>query len=194
MSVGKSYNVSGLQLDKTMGGLTQLSTLSDNPVLLSIQQQAFRKLYPNKDPWEMTKMLQNPAEHPELMREILGGVSKFGGGGMYTKMGMASLGVDPYTVDRLMKGQLTIEPSGKELTNSTQKEVETKYYEASKDFVSGLSRIETFLGKMPEFLSMALGNYFNMISDPAERKKQEDSIENAITKGLRKTYIERSRF
>lgn len=193
MSVGKSYNVSGVPLERTMGGLTQLSSMTENPVLLSIQQQAFRRLYPAGTPVDFLKKIQNPAEDPKFMEEVRSRLSKFGGGGTYTTLGVAGLlGGDIYTAERLMGGALKVSPKPTEL-DSNKVDAESKYYETSKEFVSGLQKIETILGKIPEFLSMALGNYFNMITDPAERKKHEQSIENAITNGLRKTYKERTR-
>jgi len=141
-SVGKSYNVSGLQLDKTMTGLTQLSTLSSNPVLLSLQQQAYRKLYPEGDAWDMYKRLKNPAENADLMEAVRKQVTGFGGGGMYTKFGMASLGVDPFTVDRLMEKGISVEKRG-EQTDSSKEEAASKYYEDAKNYVGSMQKVET---------------------------------------------------
>lgn len=188
MSVGKTYGVSGLQLDKTMSGLTQLSTLSDNPVLLSIQQQAFRKLYPNKDPFEMVKMLQNPAENPKLMKEILSGVSKFGGGGLYTKMGVTGLlGGDAYTAERLLSKDLNIEPRGKATTSSTEKELENKYYESSADFIGSLEKMSVALGFIKDALNVKMSDLSdNFLGIFTAGGKQEQNLTRAVEIGTDK--------
>lgn len=185
MSVGKTYGVSGLQLDKTMSGLTQLSTLSENPVLLSIQQQAFRKLYPNKDPFEMVKMLQSPAENPKLMKEILSGVSKFGGGGLYTKLGVTGLlGGDAYTAERLLSKDLNVEARGKSVTSSTEKELENKYYESSANFIGSLEKMTVALGYIKDVLNVPMSQLSDdFLSVFAAGGKQEQNLTRAVEIG-----------
>lgn len=182
-SVGKSYGVSGLQLERTMTGLTQLSTLSDNPVLLSIQQQAFRKLYPGKSPIEMLKALQNPAEDPKLMEEIRGRLSRFGGGGVYGTLGMTSLlGGDVYTAERLMKGGIGVEPRVKEPASSTQKDIENKIYTEAGDYVGSMQSLANKLGSILDFLNKG-PLVLESILNPDFHRSLERTMENATYKG-----------
>lgn len=188
MSVGNSYGVSGLQLDRTMSGLTQLSTLSDNPVLLSIQQQAFRKLYPGKGPIDMLKALQNPTEDPKLMEEIRGRMSRFGGGGVYGTLGMTSLlGGDVYTAERLMKSGIKVEPKGEAVTRAKEVELEHKNYEIGKDFAGSIAQMETALGYIKDNTALIVSSMIDIFKEHGVVERANTrAIETGTSNALRK--------
>ena len=182
MTVGKSLGVSGVGLDTAMNGLMKMSTLSDNPFLLSIQQQAYRKLYPKGDPFDMGKRLQNPGANADLMLGIREGLKGVGGDGLYSKMLMTMASGGDYTVgEKLYNGKFKLADLGKTVGKTEEKELERRNYETGKEFVGSLAQIETALGRVKDEVALVTSSMIDIFkaNGPAEQANTR-----AMTKGV----------
>jgi hypothetical protein len=94
-SIGQSYNVEGVNLDRMTRGIEGMGSISGNPLMLSIQQQVLRGLYPKKSQWEMMSIMENPLQHPEYIQALMKRMTTFGGGADYSKFMMLSM-LEPY--------------------------------------------------------------------------------------------------
>lgn len=110
-SIGSSYGVQGLNLDRMSTGFQKMGDFSQNPIMLSLQQVALKKRYPNLSSWDKATKMQHFMEDPELMKLMVEQLQSFGGGGEASKWATRNFMGDSLSnedINKLMKNNFKI--------------------------------------------------------------------------------------
>lgn len=150
MSIGKSYGVQGVNLDRMVGNLSTVSGTTTNPILRAMQMETLRSLNPNMSTWEMQGVLENPTANPQYMKAFVNRMSKFGGGGDWTKFALMNMGFGSYSdIEKITSGQFQL--AGRP-SDSGSKELQDKYLQSGADMTGTLTKLSSTLGQLYDIM------------------------------------------
>lgn len=150
-SVGSSYNVSGLQLERMSSGIIGLGKDQGAGIMRAFRMETLRKLYPGMSTWDMFGKMEDPTKDPKYLEEIVGRAKKFGGGGDWTKFFLMSQGFSWNEVEKLMKGDFKL--SDMSYGKSDDKMLQDKYLKEGESKIGNIEKFEKSLGELSDAVS-----------------------------------------
>ncbi len=164
MSIGKSYGVEGINLDRLTNNLLNVSGSGvSNPVLRSIQMETLRSLYPNMSTWQMQGILENPTQDPNYMKAFIDRAKNMGGGGDWTKFFLMSSGFGSFSdIEKITKNNFNLT---KRPVDSEEKEAQDRYYyyQQGSKYVGSLQKLGTDIGAIKDHLLQNSSLVFDLI-------------------------------
>jgi len=191
MSVGKSYGVQGIGLDRMMNNLTTVSGNSSNSILRAIQMETLRSMNPNMTTWQMQGILENPTKNPEYMKQFINRMSKFGGGGDWTKFALLNMGFGSTSeIEKIVGGNFEL--AGRP-TDSGGKATQDKYVNEAGKYVGSLEKVETMLGSIKDLLMQNLSKISDDITSAFTKDNVRHSLQSSVYHGTSQALKENRR-
>lgn len=152
-SVGTSYNLSGVPLDRMFTGITNLGKDQGPGVMRAFRMETLRKMYPGMSTWDMMGKMEDPLRDPRYLKEVVNQATKFGGGGDWTKFFLMQQGFSYGEVNKLMKGDFNLAAGGAGAGDSSDKALEEKYLQEGITKVGDIQSLETAIGGLSDAVS-----------------------------------------
>jgi len=183
MSVGKSYGVGGLQLDKINEGMNSLSELSDNPFWLNQQQIAYKKYNPTGRPSEMVEAFQNIGQNPELRKILIDQIMSIGGKGSEFNAMLGGSKLNNMSLYKQIAGkEMTIQPKGIQPTSEEDKALNKKAVSEADKYVGSLNQAAVRLGEVADTMTKAI----TWLTDGTHSKltgEIREAVKDGVVKG-----------
>lgn len=158
-SVGSSYGVSGVPLDRMASGIMNLGKDQGSGVMRAFRMETLRKMYPGMSTWEMMGRMEDPTRDPRYLKEVVNQATKFGGGGDWTKFFLMQQGFSFSEVNKLMKGDFQLSAGG--AGDSSDKALEDKYLQEGITKVGDIQSLETAVGGLTDAVSQLTTSILN---------------------------------
>lgn len=184
-SIGKSYGVEGVNLDRYAGGMEKMGSMSSNPVIFALQQRVLRKLYPNMSQWDKLGIMEDSLSNFDYIKNMIEEMKSMGGENgkffMRSYSNQVGVGWSKKDIDRIYANGLQKDDlKGSKLDNA--------YIERSKTNVFGQEAADAKIENTKDAiktLNADLIEYFVKLFENDEKlnKKLIDEIREAKKEG-----------
>lgn len=182
MSIGKSYGVSGLSLDRMTGGVLGLAGKSSDSIMTGIQMETLREMYPGMSTWDMYKKIQNPSSDKEYIKRLMNRMNSFSGGGDMAKWllsGKTGLGGDE--IDLMVKNKFELANVPRD---SGDRAASEKFYSEAVDYAGSVDKISTAIGGLGDSLKETISDWVDSLVDLYKvNGVHENSTARGVSKG-----------
>jgi hypothetical protein len=201
-SVGKSYGLEGMQLERMTSNVTAMAGKSSNPIVTSMQLETLRKLYPNMDTWEMSKIIADPSTDPsgKYLPELMNKFKNVGGkGSIYNKFALEAIGqsnsanVSKWDVDMMTEKVFDMTKKPEKMTKAQLDEYGKEKIKEAQDVTFGIKELESFFKSLAHDIGLGISSLAGVATSSSDTATNTDKMAKAIEDNNRRMQKNRSR-